>query len=58
MKLLQDNEEEPYDLTRRMNQMIEVQQTRQKFNEKFQEYQDNMKAIFDRRSQIKKFYSW
>jgi len=45
MKLLQDVEEEPHDLTRRMNQLIEVKQTREQVNEKFQEYQDKMKAI-------------
>jgi hypothetical protein len=55
MKLLQDSEEEPNDLTRRMNQLIEVQQTREQVNEKFQEYQDKMKSIFDRRAKQRNF---
>jgi hypothetical protein len=55
MKLLQDSEEEPNDLTRRMNQLIEVQQTREQVDEKFQEYQDKMKAIFDRREKQRNF---
>jgi hypothetical protein len=33
-----------------MNQLIQVQQTREQVNEKFLEYQDKMKAIFDRRA--------
>jgi hypothetical protein len=37
MKLLQDVEEESNDLTRRMSQIIEVHQTREQVNEKFQE---------------------
>jgi hypothetical protein len=46
MKLLQDAKEEPNDIIIRMNQLIEVQQNKEQVNEKFQEYQDKMKAIF------------
>ena len=55
MKLMQDTEEELNDLTRRMNQLIEVQQTREKVDKKFQEYQDKMKVIFDRREKQRDF---
>jgi len=34
MKLMHDTEEEPNDLTRRLNQLIEVQQTREKVDKK------------------------
>jgi hypothetical protein len=50
MKLFQEIGEEPNDMTRRINQIIEVQQTREQVNEKFQEYQDRMKAIFDKKA--------
>jgi len=49
MKLMQDKEEEPNDLTRRMNQLIEVKHTKEQLDKKFQEYEDKMKAIFDRK---------
>jgi hypothetical protein len=49
MKLMQDKEEEPNDLTRRMNQLIEVKHTKEQVDKKFQEYEDKMKAIFDRK---------
>jgi hypothetical protein len=49
MKLMQDKEEEPNDLTRRMNQLIEVKHTKEQVDKNFQEYEDKMKAIFDRK---------
>ena len=49
IKLTQVNEEEPNDLTRRMNQLIEVKHTKEQVDKKFQEYEDKMKAIFDRK---------
>jgi hypothetical protein len=47
MKLWQVSNEEPNDVTRRINQLVEVQQNRAKVNERLQRYQDNMKALFD-----------
>jgi hypothetical protein len=38
-----------------MNQLIEVQQTREQVDQKFKEYQDKMKAIFDRRAKQRDF---
>jgi hypothetical protein len=50
MKLWQDEKEEPNPLTRRINQLIEVQQHRDVIDEKLQKYQDNMKLLFDRKA--------
>ena len=47
MKLWQDQNEEPNSVTRRINQLIEVQQQRTKVDKKMQWYQDDMKALFD-----------
>jgi hypothetical protein len=55
MKLWQDSQEEPNDITRRINQLIEVQQNRAEVDEKLQKYQDNMKALFDRKAKDREF---
>jgi hypothetical protein len=50
MKLWEDSNEEPNDITRRINQLVEVQQNREKLNEKLQRYQDKMKALFNQKA--------
>jgi hypothetical protein len=55
MKLWQDSKEEPNDITRRINQLIEIQQNRAEVNEKLQKYQDNMKALFDQKAKDREF---
>jgi hypothetical protein len=55
MKLWKDENEEPNDVTRRMNQIIEVQQKRVEVDDKLQKYQDNMKSLFDKKSKDKEF---
>jgi hypothetical protein len=55
MKLWQDENEEPNPLTRRINQLIEVQQHRDVIDEKMQKYQDNMKLLFDRKAKDRNF---
>jgi hypothetical protein len=55
MKLWQDEKEEPNPLTRRINQLIEVQQHRDVIDEKLQKYQDNMKLLFDRKAKNRDF---
>jgi hypothetical protein len=55
MKFWQDSNEEPDDVTRRVNQLVEVQQNRAKVNERLQRYQDNMKALFDRKAKDRDF---
>jgi hypothetical protein len=47
MKLWQDEKEEPNHVTRRINQLIEVQQHRVEVDERLQKYQDDMKMLFD-----------
>jgi hypothetical protein len=55
MKLWKDQKEEPNHVTRRINQLIEVQQHRVKVDEKMQKYQDDMKALFDHRAKDRDF---
>ena len=54
-KLWQDEKEEPNPVTRRINQLIEVQQHRAEVDERLQKYQDDMKMLFDRKSKDKDF---
>jgi hypothetical protein len=54
---MQDANEELNYLIRRVYQIIKVQQTREQVNERFQEYQNKMKIIFDRRVK-ERFYSF
>jgi transposase InsO family protein len=46
MKLWKDANEEPNDVTRRINQIIELQQNKAEVDDKRKKYQDNMKALF------------
>jgi hypothetical protein len=55
MKIWQDSNEEPNDVTRRINQLVEVQQNRVEVNERLQRYKDNMKASFDRKDKDRDF---
>jgi hypothetical protein len=55
MKLWQDQNEEPNHVTRRINQLIEVQQHRVEVDEKMQKYQDEMKALFDLKAKDREF---
>jgi hypothetical protein len=50
MKLWQDANEEPNNITRRMNQIIAVQKNRVEVDDKLQKYQDDMKVLFDKKS--------
>jgi hypothetical protein len=49
MKLWKDANEYPNNVTRRINQIIEVQENRAEVDDKIQKYQDNMKALFDKK---------
>jgi hypothetical protein len=55
IKLWKDANEDPNDVTRRINQMIEVQQNRAEVDDKLQKYQDNMKALFDKKAKDREF---
>jgi hypothetical protein len=58
MKLLQDEEEEPNNVQRRIHQLIEVQQKRESVLVKSQEHQERMKNIFDKRDKERNFDYW
>ena len=55
MKIWQDANEEPNNVTRRMNQIIKVQQNRVEVEDKLQKYQDNMKSLFNKKSKDMEF---
>jgi hypothetical protein len=55
IKLWQDEKEESNHVTRRINQLIEVQQHSAEVDERLQKYQDDMKALFDRKAKDKDF---
>ena len=55
MKLQQDKREEPNHVTRRINQLIEVQQNWVEVDERLQNYQDNMKSLFDHKAKDREF---
>lgn len=46
-RFLQDSQEEPNDLIRRMNQLVELEETRNQVNNRLAEYQEKMKGLFD-----------
>ena len=53
MKFLQNAQEEPDDMQRRIFEMIESQQSREKVDEKAQLYKTKIKIRFDRNSKEK-----
>ena len=55
MKLWQYAKEEPNYVTKRTNQLIEFHQNRAEVDEKLQKYQDNMKAMFDKKAKDREF---
>jgi hypothetical protein len=50
MKLLQEVQVEPNDTQRRINQMIQLQQSREEVYNKTQVIQESIKKIYDRRT--------
>ena len=55
MKLWKDEKEEMNHVTRRINQLIELQQHRVKVDERLKKYQDDMKTLFHRKTKDKEF---
>jgi hypothetical protein len=51
MKLCQEAKEEPNDVIRRINQIIEVHQNKAEVDDRLKKYQDNMKALFDKKNE-------
>jgi hypothetical protein len=55
MKIWQGEKEEPNHVTKRINQLIEVQHHRDEVDERLQKYQDNMEALFDHKAKDREF---
>jgi len=55
MNLWQDTKEDPNDVTRRINQIIEVYQNKAEVDDKLQKYQDNMKSLFNKKEKHMEF---
>ena len=56
MKLLQEREDEPNHMQRRINQIIELNEMRDKYYDKVQIHQEKMKNTFDRKIKEEKFH--
>jgi len=48
-KILQDVEQEPNSLTQRINQLVELQESREQVNHKLIIYQHKMKSLFNKK---------
>ena len=55
IKLWQEMNEDPNDVMRRINQIIEFQQNRAEVDVRLQKYQDNMKSLFDKKEKDREF---
>eukprot|EP00253_Pinus_taeda_P030346 PITA_30346 len=55
LKFLQDATDEPDDFSRRINQIIELNENRDEVQYKLQKYQNKMKVLFDRRARERDF---
>ena len=52
-RFLQEREEEPNDLIRRMNQLVELREIRGQVSLRLAKYHENMKGLFDQRAKDK-----
>ena len=52
-KFLQEVKEEPSALTRRMNQLVEPHENREKVGAKLSNYQQRMKYFFDKKVKVR-----
>eukprot|EP00253_Pinus_taeda_P029046 PITA_29046 len=55
LKLLQDSTNEPNDFSRRINQIIELNENRDEVQYKLKKYQNKIKSLFDRRARERDF---
>jgi len=51
--MLQEDEEEPSALTRRMNQLVELHNNREQVGAKLSNYQQRMKSLFEKKTKDK-----
>jgi hypothetical protein len=54
-KFLQDHQEEPDDMIRRIHQLVEVQQAREQTLDRIQDHQQKIKQVFDRKAKKEHF---
>jgi hypothetical protein len=54
-KFLQDCQEEPNDMIRRIHQLVEVQQTREQVVDRIQNQQRRIKQVFDKKAKKEEF---
>jgi hypothetical protein len=54
-KFLQDHQEEPNDMIRRIHQLVEVQQAREQTLDRIQNHQQKIKKVFDRKAKKEQF---
>ena len=51
---MQEIQEEPDDMTRIINQLVELEETRSQVNQRLEEYQEKMKELFDQHAKYRK----
>jgi ribonuclease HI len=54
-KFLQDYQEEPNDMIRRIHQLVEVQQAREQTVDRIQDHQQKIKQVFDKKAKKERF---
>ena len=54
-RFMQENQEEPDDMIRRINQLIELEETRNHVDQRLIEYQEKMKNVFDQHAKDRNF---
>ena len=51
---MQESQEEPDDVTRRTNKLVELEETRNQVSQRFTKYQEKMKYLFDQHAKDRK----
>jgi hypothetical protein len=54
-KFVQDHQEEPDDMIRRIHQLVEVQQAREQTVDRIQDHQQKIKQVFDKKAKRERF---
>ena len=54
-QFMQESQDEPDDITRRINQLVELEETCNQVNQRLIEYQEKMKELFDQHAKDRKF---
>jgi hypothetical protein len=54
-KFLQDHQEEPDDMIRRIHQLVEVEQAREKAMDRIKDHQQGVKQVFDKNAKKEEF---